>query len=326
MIITRAPFRVSFFGGGSDMPYFYEKYGGCVLCTSINKYLYIAIHPFFDTTRIQLKYSKSENVELAEEIDHKIFRKVLMKYALKGVELTSTADIPSGTGLGSSSTFTVALLNAVYCYLGKYRSKQILASEATEIEIKDLLSPIGKQDQYASAFGGLNFIEFHKNGVVNVEPIVVENQKLKDLESRLMLFYLNTTRDTNSILMKQTSKVKDNPEKEQILLEQTQLTREVRNMLEKGNINDFGKMLDHGWKLKRSLMDGISNKSIDEIYEKGLAAGAEGGKLLGAGGGGFMLFYCLPEKQKQLIQSLQLLKHVPFNFDNTGAQVIFYDN
>ena len=203
MIITKTPFRISFAGGGSDLADFYEQYGGCVLSTSINRYCYISIHPYFNERYTMLKYSENELVESLSEIKHRIFNCVLNEANLHGVEITSTADIPGGTGLGSSSTFTVGLLNTVNCYRGKYMSKSALAEKACEVEIQKLGSPIGKQDQYAAAFGGLNFIQFHKDGTTSVAPIVMQPETYRKLQKNLVMFYTGDVRSANSILAEQ---------------------------------------------------------------------------------------------------------------------------
>ena len=209
MIITKTPFRVSFAGGGSDMPDFYQKYGGCVLSTSINKYCYLSIHPYFDEQSTLLKYSENELVTDISQIKHRIFNCVLNEYDIRGVEISSTADIPGGTGLGSSSTFTVGLLNTIACYRGKFMSKSKLAEKACKIEIQKLGSPIGKQDQYAAAYGGLNFIRFNRDESVSVEPIVMQPGTYKALEKHLVMFYTGNTRSANTILQEQKKNIND---------------------------------------------------------------------------------------------------------------------
>lgn len=321
MIITRTPFRVSFCGGGSDLPSFYSQYGGCVLSTSINKYMYISVHPYFNSHQTVLKYSQTEIVDDISQIQHKIFNCVLNEAKIHGVEISSTADIPSGTGLGSSSTFTVGLLHALACYQGKYRSKEYLASEACKIEIEKLGNPIGKQDQYGAAMGGLNFITFSKDGSVGIEPVVMCAQKKKQLQQNLKMFYLGTTRDANAILGEQNKNM-ESQDKTTSLMKMCDLAKQMKISLEEGNLSSFGEILDESWRLKQSLASGISNPEINRLYETGLAAGATGGKLLGAGGGGFLLFYCEPEKQEQLRIALGL-KPLDFEFDQNGSSVIY---
>lgn len=324
MIIARAPLRVSFGGGGSDLPAFYRKYGGCVLSTSIDKYAFIQIHPNFDEDRIKLKYSQSEDVPKASDIQHRIFRAVLERFPLDGVELTSMADIPAGTGMGSSSTFTVALLHAVYAYRGIYRAKPDLAAEACEIEIDVLGSPIGRQDQYAAACGGMNLITFHPDDSVSVEPMLIGRETVDALDDRLHLFYTGGVRDANSILAEQSRRVADEDEKIASTKTLVRLCGQMKSALESRNLADFGLLLHESWLVKKSLVGSISSSFIDQSYEAGLAAGATGGKLLGAGGGGFLLFYCEPEKAAALRLSLRSLKYLPFRMENGGAQIVYF--
>ena len=321
MIITKTPFRVSFCGGGSDLPSFYEHHGGCVLSTSINKYMYITIHPYFDPRKTVLKYSKTEIVDELYQIEHSIFHHVLNELQLEGVEITCTADIPAGTGLGSSSTFTVGLLHTLYSYMGKFVSKSELASRACIVEIEKLRNPIGKQDQYAAALGGLNFIRFHPNGKVTYEPILMTKNIQDQLENNLQLFYLGTTRSANDILKEQSSNMSDK-EKSNNLIKMCKLAETMKESLLKGDLSAFGQILDESWQLKRELASGITNPEIDELYSKALSSGATGGKLLGAGGGGFLLFYCPKEKQSLLNANLGL-RPMPFAFDYDGTSVIY---
>ncbi len=321
MIITRTPFRVSFAGGGSDLADFYEKYDGCVLSTSINRYCYISIHPYFDENRTVLKYSETEIVDNLSEIRHRIFNCILNERQVHGVEISSTADIPSGTGLGSSSTFTVGVLNALNCYQGKYMSKGKIAEKACEIEIQKLGSPIGKQDQYAAAFGGLNYIKFHRDGEVSVTPVMIQPDKLKELQNNLVMFYTGDTRSANSILSEQKKNMSAE-DKINNLKQMCVLADDMRSSLEKGEIDSFGDLLNAGWQLKRTLASGISNPLIDEAYETAMKNGALGGKLLGAGGGGFLLFYCPPENQEKLRVALRL-RQFPFSFEKDGTSVIY---
>lgn len=321
MIITRTPFRVSFCGGGSDLPEFYEKREGCVLSTTINKYMYISIHPFFEENKTALKYSKTEIVDNLKRIEHKIFRCVLEEYSLNGVEITSTADIPAGTGLGSSSAFTVGLLNAVNVYKGKYVSKGKLAEKACEIEIQKLKSPIGKQDQYAAAFGGLNFIRFLPSGDTIVEPVLCKKKTLKELHDNIILLYTGNIRNANIILSEQAKNMQ-NGSKIEGLLQMCNLAEDMRTMIETGNLNSFGEILNDNWKIKKQLATGISNLAIDSLYQKALKNGAIGGKLLGAGGGGFLLFYC-KEGCKEHVKEKLGLKQLRFEFEHSGSSTIF---
>ena len=321
MIITKTPFRVSFCGGGSDMANFYEKYGGCVLSTSINKYCYISIHPYFNENQTLLKYSENELVDEISQIKHKIFRQVLGDMNVHGVEITSTADIPGGTGLGSSSTFTVGLLNTLNCYNGKFVSKNKLAALACEVEIEKLGNPIGKQDQYGAALGGLNFIKFNQDGSVSHEPIMMEGKTYKKLQKNLLMFYTGTTRSANTILAEQTKNI-TSEDKAKNLLKMCGLAKDMKSALESNDISSFGKILDEGWQLKKDLASGIANPAIDEAYEIAMKNGALGGKLLGAGGGGFLLFYCEEEKQEQLKKAIGL-KELDFSFERDGTSVIY---
>lgn len=321
MIITKTPFRVSFCGGGSDMANFYEKYGGCVLSTSINKYCYISIHPYFNENKTLLKYSENELVDSPDQIRHRIFRQVLTDMGIHGVEISSTADIPGGTGLGSSSTFTVGLLNSLNCYKGKFVSKDKLAKLACEVEIEKLGNPIGKQDQYGAALGGLNFIKFNQDGSVSHEPILMEGKTYKELQKNLLMFYTGTTRSANTILAEQTRNI-TSEDKARNLLKMCGLAKDMKIALENNDISSFGKILDEGWQLKKELASGIANPAIDEAYEIAMKNGALGGKLLGAGGGGFLLFYCEEEKQEQLKKAIGL-RELDFSFERDGTSVIY---
>ena len=321
MIITKTPFRVSFCGGGSDMANFYEKYGGCVLSTSINKYCYISIHPYFNENQTLLKYSENELVDNPDQINHKIFRRVLTDMDIHGVEISSTADIPGGTGLGSSSTFTVGLLNTLNCYKGKFVSKDKLAKLACEVEIEKLGNPIGKQDQYGAALGGLNFIKFNQDGSVSHEPILMDGKTYKRLQNNLLMFYTGTTRSANTILAEQTKNI-TSEDKAKNLLKMCGLARDMKEALENNDISSFGKILDEGWQLKKELASGIANPAIDEAYEIAMKNGALGGKLLGAGGGGFLLFYCEEEKQDKLKKAIGL-RELDFSFERDGTSVIY---
>ena len=252
MIITRAPFRVSFCGGGSDLPSFYEKYGGCVLSTTIRKYMYLTIHKFFETDRIVLKYSKTENVQEFDEIDHRIFKQCLTDFNLKGIEISSMADVPAGTGLGSSSTFTVALLQLLYTYTGQYVSKYKLAKEACAVEIEKLGEPIGKQDQFAAAFGGLKFYEFMPDGFVSVEPVIMAPESYRKLENNLMMFYIGGVHSATEILKEQSQNILA-ADKVLVQQEMCEITRVLKKELQKNNVDVMGELLHENWMLKKSL-------------------------------------------------------------------------
>ena len=325
MIITRSPFRVSFCGGGSDLPSFYEKYGGCVVSTSIRKYMYLTLHQSFDPSEIVLKYSKTEIVHSYEEIQHNYFRQILSNMDVKGVEITSMADIPAGTGLGSSSSFTVALLHLLHTYKNEFVSKYQLATDACNVEIEQLGNPIGKQDQFAASFGGLNFIEFKANGYVDVQPVVMKRESYKKLQQNLLMFYLGGTHSASTILKEQSENIffKD---KIKAQLKMCDLARELKKQLEENNVDATGSLLDENWNLKKTLASGISNPLIDEIYSKAISAGATGGKLLGAGGAGFMLFYVPQDRQTAVRISLSSLREIEFKMDNSGSSIIHVEH
>lgn len=325
MIITRTPLRVSFCGGGSDLPSFYEKHGGCVLSTGIDKYMYISVHPSFTPEETVLKYSQTEIVQNLDDIQHKYFKSVLKKIGVEGVEITSTADVPSGTGLGSSSSFSVGLLHTLYCYTGKFISKERLAQEACQTELIDLKQPIGKQDQYAATYGGLNFYTFNKDGSVFVEPVILSHESMNKLEHNLMMFYTGDVHSASEILKVQGQNItKGDEETNQIKM--CSLARKLREDLQNGKIDSLGEILDESWKLKKTLAPGISNSLVDESYNIAIKNGAIGGKLLGAGGGGFLLFYVLEKNQNKVRESLKDekgLKEMPFGFDKQGSAVIY---
>ena len=324
MIGTRTPFRISFAGGGSDLRSFYTRHPGCVLSTSINKYMYILVHPFFDQ-RTQVKYSRTELVDDVADIQHPIVRMALKSFQVNGVDVNSIADIPAGSGLGSSCSFTVGLLHALHAYTNRFASKETLAQKACEIEIDVLGEPIGKQDQYAAAYGGLNFITFHSDETVEVQPVIMLQEKRALLAENLMMFYLGGARSASEILADQQRNVRDDREKFDALVAMTELARRLRRSLLDGNVDDVGPILDENWQLKRRLSSRISEDRIDAYYETARRNGATGGKLLGAGGGGFMLFYCPRQDQEKLRTALADLRELDFSFDSFGTQVIYYE-
>jgi D-glycero-alpha-D-manno-heptose-7-phosphate kinase len=325
MIGTCTPFRISFVGGGSDMRSFYSRHQGSVVSTTINKYMYIFLHPFFDN-RIQIKYSKTELVDSIGQIEHPIVRMALKEFNINGIDINSIADIPSGTGLGSSCAFTVGLLYALYSYISRFASKELLARKACEIEIDLLEEPIGKQDQYAVAFGGLNLITFHPDEEVTVEPIVMQADKLKQLKENLVMFYLGKHRSTRDILKDQRLNNENNKDNITTLIRMAALAQELRKSLSEGNVDDMGLVLDENWLLKKKLSSRISSPEIDAYYTKAKEAGATGGKLLGAGGGGFMLFYCKKEVQGGVRKALSGLREFPFAFENHGTHLFSYES
>ncbi len=324
MIITKTPFRISFCGGGSDIADFYRQYGGCVLSTTINRYMYLTIHPYFDESKTALRYSEIEVVDDIDKIHHSIFHQVLKDMGISGVEISSTADVPSGTGLGSSSSFTVGLLHTLCCYQGKFVSKEWLASQACSVEIEKLGNPIGKQDQYAASYGGMNFIEFNQDDSVTVSPLILQSETKKALEENLVMFYTGITHDANVILAEQKKNISQ-ADKTRNLVELCHLARCMKASLENNELSDFGEIMNEGWRKKRELAHGVSNPRIDQLYECAMEHGAAGGKLLGAGGGGFLLFYCEKYKQKRLEEALSL-KRFHFRFEHDGTSVVYIGN
>jgi D-glycero-alpha-D-manno-heptose-7-phosphate kinase len=325
MIISRTPFRISFAGGGSDLPSFYMHEQGAVLSTSIDKYVYMAIHKFFDRNKIQLKYSKTELVDHISKINHPIFKECLSMFNIKGVDINSIADIPAGTGLGSSSSFTVGLINILNAYQNRYVSQEYLASIACEIEINKLKEPVGKQDQYAAAYGGLNFIRFDNDGNVDVEKIIMNPDVKKQLDNNLIMIYTGNTRSASEILQNQ-SHAMNQKSKRQIQKEMVKQAFELKETLQNNQIDDFGHILHRGWMLKKTLTAKISNSTVDTLYKKGLEAGAFGGKLLGAGGSGFILFYCPENNQDKFRQIMADYHELKFHFDNSGSKIIYITN
>ncbi len=326
MIITKTPFRISFVGGGSDLEAFYSQSPGAVLSTSINQYMYISSHKFFEEDKIRTKYSQTETVNSLKELKHPILRTALEKFGITGgIEISSISDIPGGTGMGSSSSFTVGLLHNLHVTKSSFASKEMLASEACEIEIDILKEPIGKQDQYAAAYGGLNVIEFHKNGLVSVDPLYLAQDTYNALQDNLCLYYIGNQRSASSILSEQKKNTAQ-ADKFTTLQNMVKLVYELRDVLMKGNLDEFGKLMHENWMMKQQLASGISNPLINELYDVALKNGAIGGKLLGAGGGGFMLFYCPKEKQAKLDEALKQVRRFQFKFEQEGSKLIHYGN
>ncbi len=322
MIISRTPFRISFAGGGTDIKDYYSCGYGAVTSTAINKYMYITVHPSFYDNKILLKYSRTEEVNDAEEVKHPLIRESLKAAGIRsGIVITSIADVPGGTGLGSSSSFTVGLLHALFAYQGKYLSKKKLAEIACKIEIGILKEPIGKQDQYAAAFGGLNHIRFNQDESVFVQPVMIKPDVKKKLEENLIIFFTGIRRSASSVLKEQKANTSSKLEGLDKLRE---LAEEINKSLIEGNLDEFGNILHKGWLLKKSLCTKVSNDSIDKIYDKAMKNGAMGGKLLGAGAGGFFLFYCPKEQQNKLSDALGL-KQLEFKFDGEGTKIIDYE-
>jgi len=306
------------------METFYKRHPGAVLSTSINKYMYISSHRFFFPGQVRVKYSETETVNSIDELKHPLLREAMRKTGVtQGIEISSIADIPSGTGMGSSSSFTVGLLHCLYAVKREYVTHEQLALEACEIEIEILGEPIGKQDQYAAAFGGLNIIHFHPNGDVRVEPLYVKNDIYKRLQDNLLMFYVGNQRKASVILAEQ-KKNASHEEKFNLLRSMVLLVSDLRNCLYTGQLDDFGKIMHENWILKQKLASQITNTQIDDIYKAGIRGGASGGKLLGAGGGGFMLFYCERAKQQKLIEELKPLEKFDFDFEREGSKVIYF--
>jgi D-glycero-alpha-D-manno-heptose-7-phosphate kinase len=323
MVITRTPFRVSLCGGGSDLPAFYQKNGGCVISTTINKYMYITSHPSFDKKTTVVKYSETETVHDVNKIKHNIFRECLKQEGLEGLEITSIADVPQGTGLGSSSSFTVGLINNLKCYKREFISDHDVAESACHMEIDVLGNPIGKQDQYAAAFGGLNYYQFNKNGSVDVEPVLMGYEVFKQLEKNLIMLYVGGEHSASAILKEQSKNMVSAKDKEDGQKRIVELTHQLKYELEHDNIDAVGKTLDENWKIKKTLASGISNPQFDKWYDKAIKNGALGGKILGAGGSGFFLFYVPEANQEKFRKAMKELPEMEFKFDHLGTTVIF---
>lgn len=324
MILSKTPLRMSWVGGGSDISSYYKEELGAVLSTSIDKYIYVALNPKFDG-RIRLSYSKTEEVDFVNQIEHPIFRETLFHTGIDGgVEIASMADIPSkGTGLGSSSSFTVGLLNVLYAYKNQYCSKENLANEACQIEILKCLQPIGKQDQYAASFGGINLIKFNSDETVSVEPVICSPNYKKKIEDFTLVFYTGRTRSASALLAQQ-SKDLLLADRKPLMRRMVELAFELKDEMQSNSISNFGEILHENWMLKSQLTKGISDPQIDKWYNEGIKNGAYGGKLLGAGNGGFIMFFAPPEKHDLIAKSLSKLKRVKFKFDESGAQIVFY--
>ncbi len=326
MIISRTPLRISFIGGGSDMAAFYSREAGGVVSTAINKYIYITVNKKFDH-RIRASYSVTEMVEGVDELKHELIREALkLVHVESGIEITSISDIPSqGTGLGSSSSYTVGLLNALYAYKGYHAEPERLAREACQIEIERCGKPIGKQDQYIAAYGNTQYIRFNPDETVYVDPIICPGEIKKRLQSRLLLFYTGITRSANDILAEQQDNVAHRETTRQSLHTLTLLAAQMREALQEGALDCFGELLHQGWVEKQRLASKISNSKIETWYERARSAGAIGGKLLGAGGGGFLLFYAPEDRHREIMGALSELRSVPFRFEPQGSKIIFVE-
>jgi D-glycero-alpha-D-manno-heptose-7-phosphate kinase len=326
VIITRTPFRISFFGGGTDYPAWYQEHGGVVLATTIDKYCYIScryLPPFFEH-KYRIVYSKIENVKNITEIEHPAVRAVLgWAGCERGLEIHHDGDLPARSGLGSSSSFTVGLINALCALDGKHTSKEDLARKAIDIEQRIIEENVGSQDQISAAFGGFNRIEFHQNDTFQVSPIILSKKRFVELQSSLMLYFTGFSRIASEIAKSKIDNLKNRITE---LHRMGEMVDEAIGILQASEtpLDEFGKLLDQTWRYKRSLSNKVSTPKIDQIYEKALNAGATGGKIVGAGGGGFLLLFVRPEFQDKVRNHLRRLIHVPFQFENSGSRVVLY--
>ena len=327
MIISRTPFRISFFGGGTDYPVWYREHGGAVLATSINKYCYITaryLPPFFDH-KYRIRYSEREEVQNISEIKHPSARECLtfLNFDRRGVEIQHNSDLPARIGVGSSSAFTVGLLNTLYALKGKMVTKRQLALEAIHIEQDRIKENVGSQDQTTAAFGGFNKIEFGGEQHIQVQPVTLNAEKIQLFQEHLMLFFTGFARTASEIAGEQ---IKKTPKKKDELTRMSEMVDEAIDILNgsSSDITDFGRLMHETWMIKRGLTNKITTPEIDNIYETAIKAGALGGKLLGAGGGGCILFFVEPELQPRVKDALKKLVHIPFGFGNLGSQIIYY--
>lgn len=328
LIISRTPLRASFVGGGSDLKAYYAHQPGAVVSTTINKFIYIVVDKYYDSKKYRLGYSRVEEVDNVKDVKNEILRECLrITNTPKGVVIMVHADLPSkGSGLGSSSAFTVGVLNALYAYQGKYKAPEELAKEACQIEIDILGAPIGKQDQYAAAFGGFKYIQFNTDDSVYVEPIIMSKQIKMQLERSLVMFHTGIWRKSNTILSDQKSKMESDETKNKIMSKMVAYTDDFKKALSKGDLNLIGQLLHENWMLKQKMSKKIANSQIQDWYSRALKAGALGGKLLGAGGGGHLLFLCKESEQEKLRRALKDLREVPFKFDNDGTKIIYMED
>jgi D-glycero-alpha-D-manno-heptose-7-phosphate kinase len=327
MIISRSPVRITLGGGGTDLSSYYSKYGGALVAAAIDKYTLVTAHTRFDDD-IKLNYSRTEQVKNVDDIDHNIFREALKLLKVKkGIELTSLSDMPGSSGLGTSGSFTIALLNALHTYKREFVSQRKLAEEACKIEIDILKEPIGKQDQYISAVGGITSLTFSKNGKVTVQRIKMSEEAQDELRNNTMLFYTGIERSASNILKEQNEKSKRNQAQTiETLHEIKRIGLETKKAFEKGDVDKFGEFLDLHWNIKKRLSRNISNKYIDECYNLAKKNGALGGKIMGAGGGGFFMFYHSGNNNQKTAfiktMSKKGLKRMRYNFDFEGSKII----
>ena len=324
MIISKTPFRISFFGGGSDLPHWYKKFGGSVISTTIDKYCYISLRelpPFFQHKH-RIVYSKVENIIKIKDIKHPAVRAIFTKYKVKnGLEMHHDGDLPARSGLGTSSSFCVGLINSLYALNKKFISQTELANEAIDVEQKLLKETVGVQDQIAAAFGGFNRINIFKDGTFEIEPITISLQRLNLLQNNLLLFFTGISRYSSDI---SKDFVLNNSKNISNISKIISFVDEAQSILvnQKMNLDDFGLLLNESWMIKKQLSERISNEYIDEIYSKAINAGALGGKILGAGGGGFILFYANQSQHKKIRSVLKSLVEVPFMFENSGSNIV----
>ena len=328
MIIARTPTRISFFGGGTDYPDWYKENGGAVISSTINKYSYITVRnlpPFFPY-RHRIRYYEYEEANTLDEIRHPSVREVAKHLNFQGgLEMVHNADLPAQSGLGSSSTFTVGMLHSLYALQGYMPTKRELATNALVVEQERIGETVGSQDQIAAAFGGLNHIEFQRGGGFSVSPVIMDPDRLQGLQESLLLCFTGFARSASEVAKTQVSRLKEN----KALLEQmsSMASAGLKTLTSaKEHIDEFGELLDAQWKLKRNLSSSVTNDSLDEIYHRGRTAGAIGGKLLGAGGGGFMLFYAPKEKHNKIREALGEKMFVPFRFESTGSSIVYYSH
>ncbi|MGA8005852.1 MAG: GHMP kinase [Burkholderiales bacterium] len=325
MIISRTPLRMSFVGGGSDLPDFYRRHGGAVLSTAIDKYIYVNVNKKFDNG-IRIAYSKTEEVTSVDRIEHRLVREALKFLQLDGgIEITTIADIPSrGTGLGSSSSFAVGLLHALNAFKGRYVSSDQLGRDSCHIEIELCGEPIGKQDQYAAAFGGFNLIEFKPDDSVVVSPVICERSTIQEIEASVLVFYTGITRSASAVLRQQAEDVASDARKQQVLARMAALSYTLRDELHRNNAAALGEILHENWELKKSVSSAVSSGEIDEWYAAARRAGAAGGKILGAGGGGFLMLYAPRDAHEGIKSVLPGLRPVSMGFEPLGSRIIFY--
>lgn len=328
MIITQTPFRMSFFGGGTDMESFFIKHGGAVLSTTFDKYCYVNVRhlPRFFDYSTELSYSRTERVTSIDDIEHPAIRNAMKMLDMHEIRLTYEADLPARSGLGTSSSFAVGMLNAFYALKGKYADKKKLADEAIYLERVLCEEAGGWQDQIAASFGGFNRINFNTDGTYDVLPVIVSPERKKNLNDNLMMFFTGFTRFSSDVQKANAGTKETQEAKEKRYLEMLSLVDKAERILTDKNtdLDNFGRLLDHTWKLKKQAGSAVSTNSIDALYEKGMQAGALGGKLLGAGGGGFLVFYVQPEYQEAVKEAMKELMYIPFRFEDGGTRVIHY--